>query len=143
MSTVYRPAAKWRRYYAISAAVWFAILTAGLAASNAPTALLGATGLIFSAHRWLLHSQKIVLTRTGIISRSRFTESRIPYRLVGRIRFSRLTGDLVLERPWVSVRIPRRFAGAAEIRRAVSLAVWAHRGGDVPPDLAEADSAFV
>ncbi len=143
MSKVYRPAPKWRRYYEISALGWLIVLAAALAASHAPAALLGAAGVVFSSHRWLLHGQKIVLTTTGVICRSRFTESRISYRQIGRIRFARLTGDLVLERPWVCVRIPQRFADAAEIRRVVSLAVWAHRGGDVPPDLAEADSAFV
>lgn len=143
MSTVYQPAARWLRYYEISAAVWLAVLAAGVGTANFPAALLGAGGIAFSGHRWWLHGQKIVLTSTGIICRSRFTESRIPYRLVGRIRFARLTGDLIVERTWVSVRIPRRFANAAEIRRAVSLAVWAHRGGNVPPDFAEADSAFV
>ena len=142
MSTVYRPAAKWRRYYEVSAVGWTFVLLAGLQVSSASWIALGLAGALFSAHRWILHGQKIVLTPTGIICRSRFAERRLPYRQIGRMRFARLTGDLILERPWVQVRIPRRYASNDEIRRAVSLAVWAHRGGDVPPDLAEPGSAF-
>jgi hypothetical protein len=143
MSAVYRPSAKWRSLYDVWAVFWGAAILAGLWFSHPSYVMFGLIGLVFSAHRAALHGQKIVLTRTGIICRSRFAESRLPYRQIGRMRFSRLTGDLLLERPLVCVRIPRRFQGGDEIRRAVSLAVWAHRGGDVPPDLAEADSAFL
>ena len=95
-----------------------------------------------NSRRAALHGQRIELTSTGLICRTRFSEQQLPYRQIGFMRFAPLSGDLLLERPWVRVRIPRRFAGRDEIRRAVSLAVWAHRGGDIPPDLAEAGSAF-
>jgi hypothetical protein len=139
MSAVYRPSTKWRSLYGFAAVLSLAVTFSG----QPGWALVGLAGFAFSMHRAVLHGQQIVLTRTGVICRSPFGERRLAYRQIGRMRCAWLTGDLVLERPLVSVRIPASFTGGDEIRRAVSLAVWAHRGGDVPPDLAEADSAFL
>ncbi len=141
MSAVYRPSAKWRRFYEVSALAWAGVALAGFH-WGAPYIVGGMAGCILSAYRARLHAQRIVLTPTCLICHTRFAEQRLPYRQIGRMRFSRLTGDLLLEKAWVCIRIPRRYEGGEEILRAVSLAVWAHRGGDVPPDLAEAGSAF-
>ena len=107
-----------------------------------PLTAICAAGLLYAVRRWTLHAQKIVLTHNGLICRTRFGERRLAYRQIGGMRFARFSGDLLLERPWVCIRIPRHFEGGEEIRQVVSVAVWAHRGGEVPPDLAEAGSAF-
>ena len=141
MSVVYLPSPKWRTIHALSAVLYAALFLMGLN-GNPPCTLAGILGFIVHARRAALHGQQIELTSTGLICRTRFSEQRLAYRQIGGMRFAPLSGDLLLERPWVRVRIPRRFARRDEIRRAVSLAIWAHRGGDIPPDLAEAGSAF-
>ncbi len=141
MSVVYSPSPKWRYIHALSAVVYAALFLAGLN-GNPLCSLAGIAGFIVHARRAALHGQQIELTSTGLISRTRFTEQRLAYRQIGAMRFAPFSGDLLLERRWVRIRIPRRFARRDEIRRAVSLAIWAHRGGDIPPDLAEAGSAF-
>ena len=141
MSVRYPASAKWRRIHVATAVISAAIAIAALEWSRA-LAPFAIAAFVYSTRRALLFAQEIELTRTCVICRSRFGEQRISYRQIGRMRFSPLTGDLLLERPWVRVRIPRRYEGRDEIRRAVSLAVWAHRGGDIPPDFAEANTAF-
>ena len=136
MAAIYRPSARWPLLHGTTAA---ALAIAALQGhwAFASACLLGSA---FCARRAFLHAQEIELTPTALICRSPFGENRLSYRHIASIRFSH--GDLLLERPAAHVRIPRRYAGCDEIRRAVSLAVWAHRGGDVPPDLAESGSAF-
>ena len=141
MTVVYLPSPKWRTLHALSAVVYAGLFLVGLNGNRLCT-LAGIAGFIVHTRRATLHGQRIELTSTGLICRTRFGEQRLAYRQIGGMRFAPLSGDLLLERPWVRVRIPRRFAHGDEIRRAVSLAIWAHRGGDVPPDLAEAGSAF-
>ena len=140
VSVVYLPAPKWRNIHALSAVVYAGLFLFGN--GNALCTLACIVGFMVHTRRAALHGQQIELTSTGLICRTRFSEQRLAYRQIGTMRFAPLSGDLLLERPWVRVRIPRRFARRDEIRRAVSLAIWAHRGGDIPPDLAEAGSAF-
>ena len=145
VSVVYLPSPKWRTIHALSAVVYAGLFLVGLSGKQPVHPLFtlaGIVGFMVHARRAALHGQQIELTSTALICRTRFSEQRLPYRQIGGMRFAPLSGDLLLERPWVRVRIPRRFAHGDEIRRAVSLAIWAHRGGDVPPDLAEAGSAF-
>ena len=141
VSVVYLPSPKWRTLHALSALVYAGLFLVGLN-GNPLCTFAGIVGFIVHSRRAALHGQQIELTTTGLICRTRFSEQRLAYRQIGGMRFALLSGDLLLERPWVRVRIPRRFARRDEIRRAVSLAIWAHRGGDVPPDLAEPGSAF-
>ncbi len=142
MPAHYPPSTKWQRRYLAVATVFVAAACAALRWNwiYVPVCLFG---FVFCTRRALLFAQQIELTRTGIICRSPLGEQRLAYQHITCMRFSLVTGDLVLERPWVRLCIPRSYAGGSEIRRAVSLAVWAHRGGDIPPDLAEADSAFI
>ena len=142
MAAHYPPSTKRKRLYLAVAAACAAAVCAALR-WNWVYAPVGLLGLVFCTHRALLYAQRIELTRTGIICRSPLGERRLAYQHITCMRFSLVTGDLVLERPWVRLCIPRSYKGRSEIRRAVSLAVWAHRGGDVPPDLANADSAFI
>ena len=141
MSVVYLPSPKWRTLHALSADVYAGLFLAGLN-GNPLCTFAGIVGFMVHSRRAALHGQRIELTSTALICRTRFGEQRLAYRQIGTMRFAPLSGDLLLERSWVRVRIPRRFAHGDEIRRAVSLAIWAHRGGDVPPDLAEPGSAF-
>lgn len=141
MSALYPASAEWHRLY-VGAAGLCAGLTVASLEWSWPLAPLAIAGFAYTCHRATLFAQEIELTQMGVICRSRFGEMRLPYRQIGAMRFCRLNGDLLLERPQGRVRIPRHFRGEDEIRRAVSLAVWAHRGGEVPPDLAEPDSAF-
>ena len=141
MSVVYLPSPKWLTLHALSAVVYAGLFLAGIAGKPLYT-FAGIVGFMVHSRRAALHGQQIELTSTGLICRTRFSEQRLAYRQIGIMRFAPISGDLLLERPWVRVRIPRRFAQGDEIRRAVSLAIWAHRGGDVPPDLAEAGTAF-
>ncbi len=141
MSVLYLPSPKWRTLHSLCAVVYAGLFLFGLN-GNPQCTLAGIVGFMVHGRRAALHGQQIELTSTCLICRTRFTEQRLAYRQIGCMRFAPLSGDLLLERPWVRVRIPRRFAHRDEIRRAVSLAIWAHRGGDVPPDLAEAGSAF-
>ncbi|MBY0504263.1 MAG: hypothetical protein K2X03_10150 [Bryobacteraceae bacterium] len=141
MSVLYRPSRKWIRLQVGIAAVCGALMVAALIWRPMLMPLAFA-GMLYCSRRAMLYEQEFELTHAGLICRSRFGEQRLLYRQIAAMRFSPFTGDLLLERPWVLIRIPKRHEHAEEIRRVVSLAVWAHRGGDVPPDLAESHSAF-
>ena len=93
--------------------------------------------------RATLHAQRFEFTPAALIARTPFREQRLPYRQIAVMRFSRFPADLLLETPHARIRIPRNVAALAEIRRAVSVAVWLHRGGDVPPGFEDSGSAFL
>ncbi len=138
MPAVYSASAKWRRIYVLWALAWI-VLAFFTRWPNLPLCLVG---FLFCCHRAVLHGQCIVLTRAALICQSATGVRQLPYRQVGRLRYATWTGDVLIERPWLRVRIPHRFHRGDELRRAISLAVWAHRGGAVPPDLTDSDSAF-
>ena len=138
MPAVYSPSAKLPCLCILGAVACLAL--AAFEPRAAPVSLALAA---WALRRAAVHSQSIELHPFGIVCRTRFTELRLPYRQVAAMRFSPVTGDLLLERPWVRVRIPRSFTRFDEIRRALSLAIWAHRGGDLSPDLTEPGSAFL
>ena len=138
MPVVYQPSFAQAYFYTAVAGAFAVLALAGL-----PWTPFCLAVIAFCIHRIFLHRQEIELTPTGLVCRNGFISLHMSYRQIGRMRFSRLMGDLVLEQPLVSIRIPRHFIGFHEIRQAVSIAVWVHRGGEVPPDLAAPDSAYV
>jgi len=138
MSAVYLPSIKFPLLYAVASMACVIITFADLRWAPVTVACLA-----FCLHRLLLHSQSIELTPVGLVSRTLLGEAHLPYRQICAMNFASFTGDLLVERPWVKVRIPRQFAQSDEIRRALSLAIWAHRGGEVSPDFTGPNTAFV